>query len=139
VNYHPDDFFALIQEAESQGGAHVSSEPCKPTTFRLDQPIDPDRPRGPKRSQKFQTAGCHRRAKFLLPMLPEAYFDGKELVDWDETSADEVDFDFDDDNNPMLTMSTGEPALTKVCAVDDAMGLWPRFQDTMTTGQSFQE
>jgi hypothetical protein len=29
--------------------------------------------------------------------------------------------------------------LAKVCAVDDAMGLWPRFQAAMTTGESFEQ
>lgn len=137
MNYHPDDFLSLIEEVEAQGGAHLSSESCKPSPFRLNQPLDPDRPDGKMRSVRFATTGCHRRAKFLVGILPEAYFVDKEQPVDDEGNL--VPFDFDDESNPMLTTTDGSPALTKVCAVDDAMGLWPRFQNAMHTGESFQE
>lgn len=89
------------------------------------------------RSVRFYSTGCNRQAKFLVSMLPEAYFaDKTPPVDDD---GFEVEFDFDDDANPMVTTATGDPALTKVCAVDDAMGLWPRFAHAMYTGESFQE
>ena len=150
MNFHPDDFLSLIEEVEGQGGAHLASESCKPTSFRLNQPIDPDRPDGKMHSVVFKTTGCHRRAKFLVPRLPEAYFmDGNHvdavITDVDrhgvriEYPANEADFDFDDSENPMALAKDGEPLMAKVCAVDDAMGLWPRFQDAMHTGESFQE
>lgn len=133
MNYHPDDFLGLVEEVENQGGAHLSTDTCKPTAFRLNYPIDEDNPSGPKRATKFQTTGCHRHALFLVPMLPEAYFMNEEEV---QTSPD---FDFDDAKHPVAMMSDGEtPALAKCCAVDDSMGLWPRFQGAMTTGESFE-
>lgn len=102
-------------------------------------------------NKRIETTGCHRRAQFLVPLLPEAYFmDGTILDDAGITSIDregtvttrpatEDDFDFDDETNPLTMMGDGEtPALVKVCAVDDAMGLWPRFQHAMTSGESFE-
>lgn len=132
VNFHPDDFLSLIEEVEAQGGVHLTSEACTPPTFRLNQPINPEDPNGPKRNIRIEMTGCHRRAKFLVPLLPDAY-----LYDRDELHTQE--FDFNDQENPVTRFSDGAPALAKVCAVDDAMGLWPRFQDAMHTGSSFQE
>jgi hypothetical protein len=132
VNYHPDDFLSLVEEVEHQGGVHLSDE-HKPTTVRLNYPIDAQNPTGPKAARKFFTTGCHRRAQFLVPLLPEAYFMDDEEI---QTSPD---YDFDDSLHPTVVMSDGEtPALAKVCAVDDSMGLWPRFIGAMHTGESFE-
>jgi hypothetical protein len=137
VNFHPDDFLSLIEAVEQQGGAHLSAETCKPSYFRINQPVKADEPQGPKRNVRVGTTGCRRHAKFLVQLLPDAYIiahaDGEELEDLLHIC------DFDDRNHPQATMSDGSPALAKVCAVDDAMGLWPRFQDAMQTGESFQE
>ena len=104
-----------------------------PTVFRLNLPIDEDDPTGPKRSRRLSTTGCHRRALFLVPLLPEAYFMDEEEI----TTSPE--FDFDDTKHPQAVMADGEThALAKVCAVDDSMGLWPRFQHSMHTGESFE-
>lgn len=132
MNYHPDDFLSLIEEVENQGGVHLSDETHKPETFRLNYPIDEDNPTGPKASRKFKTTGCHRRANFLVPLLDEEYF-------LDEDTLTGPLFDFNDGKHPVAVMSDGEtPALAKVCAVDDAMGLWPRFMGSMHTGESFE-
>lgn len=150
MNYHPDDFLSLIEEAELQGGAHLN-EPCMPTGFRMNLPIDDEKPQGPKRSTVVRTTGCRRRAQFLVPLLPDAYFDGKDLTDFEITEYERDgspkgtrpgrigDLDFDDESNKLARMADGTPSLAKVCAVDDAMGLWPRFQHAMLTGESFQE
>ena len=123
----------LIEEVESQGGVHLSSEVHTPDILRMNLPIDESNPQGPKRNRRVLTTGCHRHALFLVPLLPEAYFLDEEEV------ATSPDFDFNDANHPMALMSDGEtPALTKVCAVDDSMGLWPRFQSAMLTGESFE-
>jgi hypothetical protein len=54
-------------------------------------------------------------------------------------TGDEERFDFDDDKNPVKLMSDeATPVLVKACAVDDAMGLWPRFRSAMQTGESFE-
>ena len=133
MNYNKDDFLNLIEEVENQGGVHLTQEEHKPEVFRLDQPIDERRPDGAKRTVRVQTSGCRRRALFLVPLLPEAYF-----MD-DEEAATSPDFDFDDTKHPQATMSDGAtPALAKVCAVDDAMGLWPRFESSMESGESFE-
>lgn len=133
MNYHPDDFLNLVAEVEDQGGAHLTSDTCKPTHFRLNLPIDEDNPQGPKASKRISTTGCHRRAKFLVPLLSD-----EEVGEFSGT-ADESRFDFDDDKNPVKMMSDDiTPALVKVCAVDDSMGLWPRYQSAMLTGESFE-
>lgn len=124
---------------------------CKPTAFRLNLPVDEDDPQGPKTNRRVLTTGCRRDAKFLVPLLPDAYFQqvdhlaGSEIASYDREGDRSVrmthpdDFDFDDDANKRAVMGDGSPALAKVCAVDDAMGLWPRFQGVMHTGESFQE
>jgi hypothetical protein len=53
--------------------------------------------------------------------------------------ARDSDFDFNKDHPHQALMGDGSPMFAKVCAVDDAMGLWPRFQHAMVTGESFQE
>lgn len=152
MNYHPDDFLSLIEEVEHQGGAHLSNEICKPDQFRLNLPIDDEKPTGAKASRKLTTTGCHRRAKFLVPLLPDEYVDEVDLLEnagaigegkdferreWREPTDE--DFDFDRDYEHQALMGDGTPHLAKVCAVDDAMGLWPRFNAVMQTGESFQE
>lgn len=151
MNYHPDDFLYLIEEVERQSGAHLT-EVCKPEQFRLNLPIDDDRPTGPKKNVKLQTTGCRRRSMFLVPLLPDAYVDQVDLLGntgligegenfsqrtWREPTED--DFDFDNKHEHQALMGDGTPMFAKVCAVDDAMGLWPRFADAMQSGESFQE
>lgn len=133
VNFHPDDFLSLIEEVEDQGGVHLATDTCKPDTFRLNYPIDEDEPSGAKRNRKFQTVGCHRKALFLVPLSDERNFLSEEEI------ATNPGLDFDDSKHPVLMMSDEQtPALAKVCAVDDSMGLWPRFQSAMLTGESFE-
>lgn len=128
MNYHPDDFFALIAEVEDQGGVHLQSETCKPPVFRMNLPIDEDNPQGPKHNVRVHSTGCNRRAKFLVSL--------RDVDDRDFEEDEKELFDFD---GPQRMMTDGEtPALAKVCAVDDSMGLWPRFQDAMQTGESFE-
>lgn len=113
-----------------QGGVHLASDTCKPTHFRINQPIDEANPSGPKKNVRVATTGCHRRALFLVPMLPEAYF---------MEDVGDPQYDFDDTKHPSIMMADEEtPALAKVCAVDDSMGLWPRFEGAMHTGESFE-
>ncbi len=131
MNYHPDDFLALIEEAERQGGAHLN-ESCKPAAWRMNLPIDFERPTGARRNERVESTGCLRRAKFLVSLLPDAYVLHHGL-------EDDPGFDFNDVDNPRAVMSDGSPALATACAVDDAMGLWPRFLGVMHTGESFQE
>lgn len=154
MNYHPDDFLALVEEVERQGGSHLN-EACKPSHFRLNLPIDEDKPQGPRVNRRLSTTGCRRHAKFLVAMLPDAYFDLVDVFDTEITTDIKVsqegevrkvvrrasgeDFDFDDSENPNSAMADGSPALATCCAVDDAMGLWPRFNGAMHTGESFQE
>lgn len=152
VNYHPDDWLSLIEEVEQQGGAHLSGEVCKPDQFRLNLPIDDANPSGPKASRKLQTTGCRRRSKFLVPLLPDEYVDEIDLTEgagaigegedferrtWREPTED--DFNFAGDFEHQALMGDDTPIPAKACAVDDAMGLWPRFNAVMTTGESFQE
>jgi hypothetical protein len=114
VNYHPDDFLALVQEAENQGGAFLSNDICKPHKFRLDMPASERNPKGPKVSTELGTTGCHRRAKFVVPPLPDAYFEQVNLLDGAQhgtptddgrlvrRDAEDADFDFDDSKYPVV-------------------------------------
>lgn len=133
MNYHPDDFLYLIEEVETQGGVHLTGEVCKPSLLRMNLPVDEENPTGPKVNKSVGTTGCNRHAKFMIPLLPDSY------IALNEELASDPAMDFNDDDNPLALMTDGEtPALVKCCAVDDAMGLWPRFEEAMQTGESFE-
>jgi hypothetical protein len=147
MNYHPDDFQSLTEEVEQQGGAHLN-EICRPHVIRMNVPVNPEKPDGPKRSEKVETSGCRRRAKFLVPFLPDEYFEEIDLLDgashghYDDEgerhTRPAVAEDFDFESGTSALMEDGMPMLATICAVDDAMGLWPRFNASMHTGESFQ-
>ena len=62
MRYIPDQFLALMEVVEAQGGVHLV-DPCKPGEYFLDR----EDYRGNLKKRKFYTAGCNRAARFLVP------------------------------------------------------------------------
>lgn len=111
MNYHPDDFLALTDEVERQGG-FIQPDPCMPTEFR--------RRFKDGTWKRDHTAGCGYQARFGVSYDP----------------TDPVYFvSCDDHGNRVVIDHPGEKvegtAYIAVCAVDDDMGRWPRFQNVI--------
>lgn len=108
MNYHPDDFLALTEEVERQGG-YVQPDTCFPTQFRRRMPDGT--------WKRDHTTGCGLPARFGITYDPTepVYFESR-----------------DDDGEKVIIDHPGEKvegaAYAAVCAVDDSMGRWPRFQ-----------
>ena len=80
-------------------------------------------------SQKTFTKEFIRSKKHLMK-------DGMMWISWPK-KASKVPTDLDENIIREFGLKNGLVDV-KVCAVDDAMGLWPRFQDAMQTGESFE-
>lgn len=159
MNYHPDDFLALIHEVQEQGGTHTREQCVAPRHKFANQPPDIFHfdEKTPRVTRIVMATGCKHVSKFIVPLLPDEIV-ARVLPDTVETSTvaiptgivgtlarpevdrrdlDYDDFDFDDDAHPEALSLTGQPLPASVCAVDDAMGLWPRFNAAMHTDESF--
>lgn len=110
-----------MEEVERQGGAH-SDERCVPQKFVLDQP----KPGAEKMVKTdIYTAGCNAEAKFIVPYDPAQHVTVPGYNGPDDPNADYM----------TVAPSVGDAKAMKdrksgfavVCAVDDNMGLWPRF------------
>ena len=90
MNYHPDDFLALIDEVRAQGGADPP-DPC--TGHEIAYKIGTV-------TRPVKTTECGHQSVFAVSYeSPDRVLPG--------------------------------PAFARCCAVDDAMGAWPRFRDKM--------
>lgn len=120
MNYHPDDYVALCTEIEASGGT-LLHEPCSGTVFRLKQPD----PSGKMVWKRFETSHCNESARAQIPYDSTLHI---RLMD-------------DDEPDVCIVEHTGEKELgvgtVQVCAVDDAIGLWPRFQGVVSS-RSYQ-
>lgn len=119
MNYHPDDFVALSIAVEEEGGRCLA-EPCSGDKFRLKQPA----PGGKKTWKTFSTTHCDTSAKFDLPYDPSLHIRIRD----------------DEDPDVLIVEHSGEkapPGMVRVCAVDDAVGLMPRFKGVVSS-RSYQ-
>lgn len=107
--YNPDDFFALIEAVEEEGGAHLP-EPCAPPRYRIKLP---DPASGLRRMQTMQATGCHRETRFVIPY-------------------DKPIYERHEDTGKIVAEGEVEPSTLAVCAVDDDLGKWPRFAGAIT-------
>lgn len=94
MNYSKDQFFALMEAAEEQGG-ELLDEVCDARTYSFTG----------SRSKKVTFPMCGNSTIFDIPYL-------------------------EDSDAPLLVGAgpTAQPRI-KVCAVDDGLGLWPRFRE----------
>lgn len=117
MNYHPDDFMALTATVESEGGS-ILRDKCKgrKVVYAL--------PEG-SRTTMF-TAGCGLHARFAVPYDPTQPIDIETYANIDR----EVDGRTEEVRVRTRIKNDGEAAkasFVPVCAVDDAMGAWPRY------------
>lgn len=133
MHYHPDDFLSLVDEVEQQGGGLLQNK-CKGRKLAYQN-------QSGNNMDIAVTAGCGKQARFAVHYLDRDT--GLEMGDFDfpardylgnvKEDAGEVDFDFSGSK-----ADESEPQFAPVCAVDDAMGLWPRFANSMLTGESYE-
>lgn len=117
MNYHPDDFIALSAAVEEEGGK-LLAEQCNGKVFRLKQPDTA----GQLRWKRFQTTHCDTSARMELE------YDARSHIC------------LHDDDDVVLVDHPGEKisgGTVKVCAVDDAVGLWPRYAGVVSS-RSYQ-
>lgn len=101
IQYHPDDFLRLAEEVEAQGGVNLPRR-CNPRKFKLPLP----KTGGGKGWKELFTTGCGQESLFEIPYsLPGGRL-GKKMRD-------------------------RGGGLVVACAVDDDMGKWPRFANTI--------
>jgi len=65
VDYKPDEFIALLEEVEHQGGA-LLNDPCEPSYFNLEQPDAS----GKLKLRKLSTTGCGNDCRMGVPYQP---------------------------------------------------------------------
>lgn len=114
MQYHPDDFVALCYQIETEAGT-LLNENCSGKEIRLKVPD----PSGKLRWKRFQTTHCGQNAKAEIPYDPSLHV---RLMD-------------DDDPEVCIVEHRGEnlpKGSVKVCTVDDAVGLWPRYQGVVS-------
>lgn len=117
MQYHPDDFLALSVAVEHEGGA-LHREACLGKTVRLKQPDD-----GRMVWKRHQTTHCDMSARMSLPYNPR---NPVNITEGDVTVVHHPGEDL-----PAAGSVT-------VCAVDDAVGLWPRYAG-IVTNRSYQK
>lgn len=114
--YHPDDFLALNEEIERQGG-YVQPDECLGEEYRIKQPSSDGMV-----WKRFQTTNCGFHARFGVTYDPTAPV-RLETAAYDDKGKHLYD---------VLIEHPGEKVdgatYAAVCAVDDNLGRWPRFQ-----------
>jgi hypothetical protein len=128
LNFHPDDFLALSLAVEEEGG-DLLADPCLGNIVKLKQPDAA----GTMVWRRFHTTHCNQSA------LMNVTYDPTErilIVDDEESDVLVVDHpgelpQYEEPEAPTYKGSIA-PKVAKrhvatVCAVDDAVGLWPRY------------
>ncbi len=105
MRYHPDDFLRLIGKVEEEGGAQADGK-CVGRKLRLKNEKG--------MLTEFLTTGCQKEARFLVPYSKPPF----------PTAAGQG-------LGPRAPKAVG---VALVCAVDDDMGLWPRFKSAIQEG-----
>lgn len=116
MNYHPDDFLALCDTALDED-CRLLEEPCEGTIVKLKQPDSS----GEMVWKRFHTCHCNQVARI------DVSYDRYEPI---HLEADEPGVVIADSHPARPATNAGQPEpqyFARVCAVDDAVGLWPRF------------
>lgn len=117
INYKPKDFIALSNEVEQQGGKLLLG-PCtgKPISYKV--------PVAGKRVRKnYFTTHCGTSARMEIPYDSSTHV----LLEEDNEGVGEqvIIVDHPGEKHPKDEVAT-------VCAVDDCVGLWPRFAEVVS-------
>lgn len=117
MRYHPEDFLALCSAAVDEG-CRLVEEPCEGTIVKLKQPDST----GELVWKRFHTSHCNQVARIDVSYDPyEPIF----IADDEEPGVAIAD------SRPTRP-SQPERHFARVCAVDDAVGLWPRFSHVIS-------
>lgn len=119
MQYHPDDFIALSDAVIEEGGRTLA-EPCEGVEYKLKVPLV-----GKRVWKRFFTTRCDNSARMEIPYDPSLHI---RLLEEDELEpVTIVDHPGEHD----------KPKRAVVCAVDDAVGLWPRYNGVVSV-RSYQ-
>lgn len=115
MNYHPDDFLALTATVEQEGGS-ILRDKCRgnKVVYTL--------PEGSKITE--YTSGCDLHARLAVPYDPTLPVDFETYTNV-ERDGQEVRIRTRIKNDGEAAKASFVP----VCAVDDAVGAWPRYAD----------
>lgn len=123
MNYHPDDFLALSAAVEAEGGS-FPADPCTGKEFRLRLPDAS----GKKVWKRLHTTHCDLSALLEIPYESST---PAQLLEDDPSYSEPVTIvDHPGEDLP--------PKKALVCAVDDCVGLWPRYAG-LVTKRSYQK
>lgn len=105
-------------------GGRMLADECVGTVFRL---RFEDGPHGRPHWKRFHTTHCNQAARF------DVYYDKFAPVDLSDD--DGVRLAYDHPERPIKLPTQPDPSVghARVCAVDDAVGLWPRYKDVVST------
>lgn len=111
MDYHPDDFIALVAGIENEGGA-ILPDKCEGEKVVYKLP-DADR-------IVMQTANCNLYARLAVAYDPTVEVDLELYTEIDgENVRTRIKHNGED---PQQNLN-----FVPVCAVDDAVGAWPRY------------
>lgn len=117
MNFHPDDFLALSLAVEDEGGS-FPPDPCYGKEFRLKVP----NAAGKMLWKRFHTTHCDLSARMGIPYDPS---EPVRIVEDDPAHSQPI----------TVVDHPGEadiPREALVCAVDDCVGLWPRYSGVVS-------
>lgn len=130
MNYHPDDFLALTAHIEGEGG-FVQADACEGTTFRIKLPAAGGQDKMIWKRLTTTHCGMHARVGIAYdPTQPVKM----ELPVYDKRgkpTGDTITIDHPGEEPAQATN------FVLACAVDDAIGLWPRYA-ALVSDQSYQ-
>jgi hypothetical protein len=124
VQYHPEDFQALSTAVAAEGG-HLLLPPCEGVSVRLKQPYGDHH-----KWVRYQTTHCNMSARMAIPYDPRKPVN---IVEADPAYEDAITVV----KHPGEKPADGHNFAT-VCAVDDAVGLWPRYAGVVSK-RSYQK
>lgn len=119
--YAPDDFVNLSNAVEHEGGK-LLLDPCVGRPIRYKLP----RSDGKLHRKTIFTTRCDLVSRMMIP-----YDASTKIRIHDDDDQTLMIVDHDGEKNPKNEMAT-------VCAVDDCLGLWPRFQGVISN-ESYQQ
>jgi hypothetical protein len=139
------DFLRLIDAVEEDGGKHLD-ESCTGTLVEFKEKDG--------KVVRDLTMGCNQDTLFEVPYDPSEMAAVPEpIMEPDDNRSPYIGLDGeerqprrsrkDDNDNPLVEIvmrkgrdSGGIPSSVKVCALDDNVGMWPRYAHTMQDPRS---
>lgn len=127
IYYSGMEFYRLVQEIEAQEGTHLDIV-HEPKSISI-----PKQARGGQPMMNLIGAGCNEAAVFAVPFERGVFAGSPEsdqLIEIGETLTTNAGRDKGSDPIHMAMAVDKKDDQLIVCAVDDGVGLWPRFIGT---------